>query len=62
MTGILRLTVELETVPGIGGAGDGDLQVEGRVRRDDGAEHPFVGWVGLMAVLHDAVVLAEAGA
>jgi hypothetical protein len=61
MNGPLRLTVELETVPG--GAGEGaDLQVAGRVRRDDGAEHPFVGWVGLMAVLHDAVVLAEARA
>jgi hypothetical protein len=61
VTGTLRLTVELATVPGGEGGGDAELQVAGRVRRDDGAEHPFVGWVGLMAVLHDAVVLAEAG-
>lgn len=59
----LRLTVEVEAVPdGDAGAStpDSDLQVTGRVLRADGAAHPFVGWVGLMAVLHDAVVLAEA--
>jgi hypothetical protein len=38
-----------------------DVPVSGTVRREDGAEHPFVGWVNLMALLHDAVVLTQAG-
>lgn len=51
----LRLTVELDAVAHAAPPGE-ELAVAGTVRRENGSEHPFVGWVNLMALLHDAFV------
>lgn len=50
----VRLTVELAAAADE--SDEGEAHVEGTVIRPDGAEHAFVGWVGLMAVLHDSLV------
>ena len=50
----VRLTVELAAAADE--TDEGEAHVEGTVIRPDGAEHAFVGWVGLMAVLHDSLV------
>ena len=55
----VQLTVQLS--PGSGGDASDEIPVTGTVRVEDGPEHAFVGWVNLMALLHDAVVPAQAG-
>jgi len=47
-----RLEVEIDAEPG---AGDG-LAVSGVVRDESGEETPFVGWVGLLSLLQQALI------
>jgi hypothetical protein len=41
--------------PDPGGSPDGATSVRGVVRRADGGEDAFIGWVGLLALLQRAV-------
>jgi hypothetical protein len=52
---VARLELDIDVVDG-GADGDGDgLHVTGRLRDEFGFDQPFVGWVGLLAILQQAV-------
>ena len=50
-----RLEVDIEVQSSPASDGSSPLQVSGSVRRSDGDEAAFTGWVGLLALLQQAV-------
>ncbi len=55
----LELQIEVDESPGV--AADGGLHVMGAVRSVGGHERAFVGWIGLLALLQEAVSTADPG-
>jgi hypothetical protein len=51
----LELSIDVDHSP----VDDGDLRVSGTLVGPHGA-HPFVGWIGLLALLQQAVSVADA--
>jgi hypothetical protein len=49
----VEVTIEVDSDGGA--TNDESIPVRGTVRRRDGAEEPFVGWLSLMVVLQEAV-------
>ena len=47
-----RLEVDIDAEPGDDG---GEPHVRGVVRTDDGHEREFLGWIGLVALLQQAI-------
>ena len=50
-----RLEVDIEVERSASADGSEPLLVSGSVRQPDGGEAPFTGWVGLLALLQQAV-------
>ncbi len=55
----LELQIEVDESPGV--AVDGGLHVVGSVRSVGGHDRAFVGWIGLLALLQEAVSTAAPG-
>jgi hypothetical protein len=51
----LQLDIAVDRAAADGPAGEADPPVRGTLVHPDGRETPFVGWVGLLALLQEAV-------
>ena len=52
-----RLELTIDVAPGATDDDDG-VHVAGTLRREDGHETPFVGWISLLALLQQALTAA----